>query len=328
MNEFIQQSMNNLLSPVILFFALGWIAAAVRSDLHLPEAMVRGISYYLMASIGLKGGIELSHEGWAPAVVFAMAAGILLGLVIPMIAFFILRWLGRLSAVDAANIAAHYGSVSAVTFLTASAFLTRQGVEYEGYAIAMMAVMELPAIATGLLLARFFEHGGNPSENGTPMTEIMREAIFNGSVVILVGGMIIGAVTGDKAVETVGPFFFNLFQGILSFFLLHMGIEASRRFADFRQVGRFLTGFGLVMPLIGGALGLLAGRLLGLSVGGTTLVAILGASASYIAVPAAMHIALPKANPTYSITLALGITFPFNVIVGIPLYFLIAQWLH
>ncbi|MFY9269770.1 MAG: sodium-dependent bicarbonate transport family permease [Candidatus Manganitrophaceae bacterium] len=328
MAEFLQNSISNLLSPVVLFFALGWMARVLKSDLDLPEEMVRGMSYYLMASIGLKGGIELAHEGWTLKVLFACLGGAFLGLILPVVAFAILRYLGKLNVMDAASIAAHYGSVSAVTFLTASAFLTRQGYTFEGYTITMMAVMESPAIAMGLLLARFFDPAHGESENGTPIGEIVREALFNGSVVVLVGAMVIGAVTGEHGAEAVGPFFFTLFKGVLCLFLLHMGIEAARRFAEFRQVGLFLTGFGIVMPLVGGAIGITLAWILGFSVGGTVLVAILGASASYIAVPAAMHIALPQANPSYSMTLALGITFPFNVIIGIPLYLLVAHWIH
>ncbi|MEO5656589.1 MAG: sodium-dependent bicarbonate transport family permease [Nitrospiria bacterium] len=313
---------------MILFFALGWIAVLAKARMELPEGMVLAMSYYLMAAIGLKGGIELAHEGWTVTVVLACLAGVLLGILLPIIAFAILRWGGGFSALDAAAIAAHYGSVSAVTFLTAATFLTREGYSYEGYTIAMMALMESPAIAVGLLLARLSDRRATQAEDGPPLREIVREALLNGSVILLVGGLVIGALTGEKAGETVGPFFFTLFQGVLCLFLLNMGIEAARRFADFREVGAFLTGFGLTMPLIGAACGLLSGRLLGFSEGGLLLVAILGASASYIAVPAAMRLALPQANPAYSMTLALGITFPFNVIVGIPLYFWIARLIH
>ncbi len=328
MAEFFQHSLNNLLSPMILFFVLGWTAVLAKARMDIPEELIRGMSYYLMAAIGLKGGIELAHEGWSLTVILACLAAVLLGVILPVIAFAILRFIGRFSALDAAAIAAHYGSVSAVTFLTAAAFLTRQGNEYEGFTIAMMAVMESPAIAVGLLLARFSDRESAPTENGVEVGEIIRESLFNGSVIVLMGSLVIGAVTGDIANEAVGPFFFTLFQGVLCLFLLHMGIAAARRFADFREVGMFLAGFGVVMPLIGAALGLLAGWLLGFSPGGITLVAILGASASYIAVPAAMHLALPQANPAYSMTLALGITFPFNVIVGIPLYFWAARLIH
>lgn len=328
MTEFLQNSISNLLSPVVLFFVLGWMSRVAKSDLDLPEAIVKGMSYYLMASIGLKGGIELTHEGWTLKVILACLGGALLGFVLPLIAFGVLRFLGKLNPIDSAAIAAHYGSVSAVTFLTASAFLTRQGYTFEGYTVTMMAVMESPAIATGLLLARLFGSSDAKAENGTPMTEIVREALLNGSVVILVGAMVIGALTGETGSEAVGPFFFAPFKGVLCLFLLHMGIEAARRFAEFRQVGLFLTGFGIVMPLIGASFGLLLAWLLDFSVGGTVLVAILGASASYIAVPAAMHIALPQANTSYSMTLALGITFPFNVVVGIPLYLFVARLIH
>ena len=324
MGEFIGHALDNLLSPVVLFFALGWASKLVKSDLDLPESMVRGMSYYLMASIGLKGGIELAKEGWTAQVIAACVGAGILSLVLAVVAFMALLYLGRIAVVDAAAIAAHYGSVSAVTFLTAAVFLTRQGYAYEGYTVAMMAVMESPAIAMGLLLARLFDTS-SPRETAAPIREIVREALFNGSVVILVGALMIGAVTGEAGAQSVGPFFFALFKGVLCLFLLHMGIEAARRFGDFRQVGGFLTAFGIVMPLVGAALGMALAWSLGLSVGGTVLVAILGASASYIAVPAAMHLALPRANLGYSMTLALGITFPFNVIVGIPLYLLVAN---
>ncbi len=326
--EFLQYSLDNLVSPMILFFVLGWLAVLAKARMELPEDMVHAMSYYLMAAIGLKGGIALAQEGWTVTVVLACLAGVLLGIVIPIIAFSILRWVGRFSAMDAAAIAAHYGSVSAVTFFTATTFLIRQGYSYEGYTIAMMAVMESPAIAIGLLLARFSDRTATHTGDGSSTREIIRESLFNGSVIVLMGGLFIGALTGDKASAVVGPFFFDLFQGVLCLFLLHMGVEAARRFSKFQEVGLFLTGFGLVMPLIGAAFGLLSGWLLGFSEGGIMLVAILGASASYIAVPAAMHLALPRANSAYSITLALGITFPFNVLVGIPLYFWIARLIH
>lgn len=327
MAEFFQHSLNNLLSPMILFFAMGWVAVLSKARMEIPEELIRGMSYYLMAAIGLKGGIELAKEGWTLTVILACLSAVFLGVILPVIAFMILRWLGRFSAMDAAAIAAHYGSVSAVTFLTAAAFLTRQGHVYEGYTIAMMAVMESPAIAIGLLLSRFSDGESSQNRSGAEMHEIVRESLFNGSVIVLMGSLLIGAVTGETAQETIGPFFFNLFQGVLCLFLLHMGIEAARRFAEFREVGMFLTGFGVVMPLIGATVGIMTGWLLGFSPGGMTLVAILGASASYIAVPAAMHLALPEANPAYSMTLALGITFPFNVLVGIPLYFWVARLL-
>lgn len=310
---------------MILFFVLGWASVTARARLEIPEEMVRAMSYYLMASIGLKGGIELAHEGWTGAVVMACLAAVFLSVLVPVLAFVILRWVGGLSGLDAASISAHYGSVSAVTFLTAAAFLTRQGYTYEGYTVAMMAVMESPAIAVGLILARFSPPPDRKEDEPASFAEILRESLLNGAVIVLVGALVIGAMTGDRAHEAVGPFFFTLFQGVLCLFLLHMGVEAARRFSEFREVGRFLTVFGLVMPIIGASLGLFIGWLLGLSEGGTTLIAILGASASYIAVPASMHLALPQANHSYAMTLALGITFPFNVIVGIPLYFWVAR---
>jgi hypothetical protein len=236
-----------------------------------------------------------------------------------------LRWLGRLSQADAAALAAHYGSVSAVTFIAATNFLKGLDQPYESYATAFLAVMESPAIVVGIVLGRRGAvDGGRIWGQATRMA--LREAVFGRSVLLLVGGLIIGAVCGQRGMANVEGFFVTPFQGVLSLFLLEMGLVAARRLEDFRKVGCFLLGFGVCAPLVHGVAGVMAGGVVGLSLGGTTLLAVLAASASYIAAPAAMRLSLPDANPTLYVTSALAITFPFNIIVGIPVYYAIARW--
>ncbi len=313
---------SNLLIPAVLFFALGFVAQGVKSDLKFPPELAKALSIYLLLGIGLKGGIEFSHAQFAEATQ-AVAAALVLGFSLPIIAYFILL-AGRLDKLNASAIAAHYGSVSAGTFLTAIAYLSAQDISYETYPVIMLAIMESPAIIVGLLLARFSRNGivrGDEDARENHMGELLRDAFTNGSVILLFGGMLIGYVVKPAALETITPFFSTLFMGALSLFLLEMGMEAGKRIGEFKRVGWFLVGFGVLMPLIGGAVGLLIGHFwLGFGMGGTVLVAVLGASASYIAVPPAMRLAIPEANPSYYLTLSLGVTFPFNVIVGIPLY--------
>ncbi|MCG6897555.1 MAG: sodium-dependent bicarbonate transport family permease [Thiocapsa sp.] len=325
---------SNLLIPAVLFFALGFIARLIKSDLRFPPDLAKILSIYLLVSIGLHGGVELARAdlGEALAAVFWAFA---LGLLLPVIGYGLLLATRRVDSLDAAAIAAHYGSVSAGTFLTAIAFLGSQGVDYERYPLIMLAVMESPAIVVGLLLATWSrgrlaaadpERVAARTERGNGgMAEILREAFTNGSVVLLVGSMLIGAIANPKAMESLHPFTTDIFMGMLCLFLLEMGMEAARRFGDFRRVGLVLGGFGVVMPLLGGLIGVMIGHsILGFGVGGTTLVAVLGASASYIAVPPAMRLAVPEANPSFYLTLSLGVTFPFNVVVGIPVYYHLA----
>ncbi|MBK1646460.1 sodium-dependent bicarbonate transport family permease [Thiocapsa imhoffii] len=331
---------SNLLIPAVLFFALGFFARLIKSDLRFPPDLAKILSIYLLVSIGLHGGMELANANLGEALV-AVIWALVLGLLLPVIGYALLIATRRVAPLDAAAIAAHYGSVSAGTFLTAIAFLGTQGVEYERYPLIMLAVMESPAIVVGLLLASWTRRravaGGSlrPADEGEPgnggLGEILREAFTNGSVVLLVGSMLIGAIANPNALEALDPFTADIFMGMLCLFLLEMGLEAGRRFGDFRRVGLILGGFGVVMPLIGGVIGLLVGHfMLGFSVGGTTLVAVLGASASYIAVPPAMRLAIPEANPSLYLTLSLGVTFPFNVVFGIPIYHhlavLLAGW--
>ena len=265
---------------------------------------------------------------FAPALT-AVAAAFGLGVLLPILAYAILRGLGRIDRLNASAIAAHYGSVSAGTFLTAVAFLDSVGVKYETYPVIMLAIMESPAILIGLVLAGMSrrETGAVNAREGVT-GNLVREAFTNGSIVLLFGSMLIGALATPNSVGKILPFFDSVFMGVLCLFLLDMGMEAARRLGDFRRVGVFLIGFGLAMPLLGAAAGLAVGHwLLGFGVGGTLLVAVLGASASYIAVPPAMRLAIPEANPSFYLTLSLGVTFPFNVVIGIPLYYSAAQWL-
>lgn len=318
---------SNLLSPMVLFFALGAVAVLVKSDLTVPREVTTGLALYLMMAIGFHGGAELSRAGLSPQVIGTVLTGAALGLVLAVVAFLILTRLGRLDPVNAGAIAAHYGSISAVTFATAISFLSRLGVPYQGHMVAVMALMEVPGVITGILLARAYAPAGEEltvSGNGS-LGSVLKEALLGGTVVLLLGSFAIGAITGEKGMGLLKPFVVDLFPGALSLFLLDMGLTAARRLDEFFRLGKFLTGFAIVMPLIGGILGLLASRLIGLSIGDATLLAVLAASASYIAAPAAARLALPRANPSLSITLALGVTFPFNILIGIPLYYTLAR---
>ncbi|MBI2779121.1 MAG: sodium-dependent bicarbonate transport family permease [Gammaproteobacteria bacterium] len=327
--------LSNLLIPAVLFFALGFFAQVIRSDLKFPPDLAKALSIYLLLGIGLHGGIELAKADFGAAV-DAVVAALALGFLLPLLAYAILRWLGRIDPLNSSAIAAHYGSVSAGTFLTALAFLEVQNVAHETYPIIMLAIMESPAIIIGLLLAKFSRTGMEAQPNDVQgnggghsvMRELLRDAFTNGSVILLLGAIVVGVVATPPSLQKIMPFYDQIFMGVLSLFLLEMGMEAAKRIGEFRKVGMFLVGFGIIMPLIGAAIGLLVGHaILGFSVGGVTLVAVLAASASYIAVPPAMRLAIPEANPSFYLTLSLGVTFPFNVIFGIPLYYELAQWL-
>lgn len=308
---------------MVLCFVLGGLAALAGSDLDLPDALGRSMALYLMFAIGFKGGHALDHSGIGMAVVAGLALAAALSFFLPFLAYGLLRLTAALGRVDAAAVAAHYGSVSVVTFITAVEFLDYLDVPFEGYLVAMMAVMETPAILTGLWLARRGEPGGT-----TPglSRHLMREIFLNASIVLLVGGFLIGLATGGRGMTLIKPFVVDLFNGVLCLFLLDMGLVAARQA---RRSGRALRPsvilFGLAMPLVGAAAGLASATLLGLGLGGTLLLAVLAASASYIAVPAAMRLALPEANPAVYVTLALVITFPFNIVFGIPLYYWAAR---
>ncbi len=331
-------ALSNLLIPAVLFFALGLFARAIKSDLRVPPDLAKVLSIYLLMAIGLHGGYALGKADLATAFNSVLWA-IILGFALPLIGYGLLLVTRKVDRMNAAAIAAHYGSVSAGTFLTAIAYLDNLGISYESYPVIMLAVMESPAIIVGLLLASWSRqrmgitaNGGGAAvmqqggmDNGQ-LGSLLHEAFTNGSVILLIGSMIIGAVAAPVSMEKLSPFIDDIFMGVLCLFLFEMGMEAARRIREFRKVGVVLLMFGIVMPLIGGAIGLVVGgQILAMSVGGTLLVGVLGASASYIAVPPAMRLAVPEANPSFYLTLSLGITFPFNVIIGIPLYHALAE---
>ena len=326
-------NLSNLLVPAVLFFALGFLARVVRSDLRFPPDLAKLLSIYLLVAIGIHGGMELARADLITAL-NAVVWAIVLGISLPLLGYAVLVASRKVDALNAAAIAAHYGSVSAGTFLTAIAYLRGAGVEFESYPVIMLAVMESPAIIAGLLLASRARRRSGNENNGADdpaahdRGSLLRESFTNGSVVLLIGSMAIGAIAAPKALKAIEPFVSDIFMGMLCLFLLEMGMEAARRIEEFRRVGMALAAFGILMPLVSAVIGIAIGHYaLGFGVGGTTLVAVLAASASYIAVPPAMRLAVPEANPSLYLTLSLGITFPFNVVVGIPLYHRLATLL-
>lgn len=301
-------------SPVVLFFVLGLLAAFARSDLAIPEALAKGMSLYLMAAIGLKGGVAVSKSGIDATVLAALGAGIAASFLLPFLANFLLRSFGRLDRTNAGAVAAHYGSVSVVTFVTAVEILEARGQPPGGYMVAVMAAMETPAILTGLLLAR-----GLGSAGGQRTGEMLHEVFLNASVVLLLGAFAIGMIAGVQGFAEVSPFFEAGFKGVLCLFLLDMGLIAARRVMDARAVTWRLAAIAIALPLVNGIIGTALGTLIGLDVGSSAAFGVLCASASYIAVPAAMRLALPEADPGIYLTMSLSITFPFNVLVNIGL---------
>jgi uncharacterized protein len=309
-------ALDTLLSPVILFFVLGVIAATARSDLSVPEPIAKGMSLYLMAAIGLKGGVQVSAAGASVEMAAVSIAGMLLSFALPFIAFVLLTSFGRLDRLNAGAVAAHYGSVSIVTFVTANEALTRSGAEPAGYLVAVLALMETPAILTGLLLA---QRGTTPAP-GAPGGHLWREVFLNGSVVLLLGAFAVGLIIGQEKYEAIRPVFTTGFSGILCLFLLDMGLIAVRRLRESRAMTWRLGVLGVAFPLINGGIGLMVAGALGLDAGTAAAFAILAASASYIAVPAAMRMAMPQADPGIYLSMSLAVTFPFNIVVGIPLF--------
>jgi hypothetical protein len=322
LSDVLSLAAQNLLSPMVLFFVLGLLAALAKSDLVVPEAIAKGIALYLMMAIGFKGGVQVAASGADLRMAGTIFGGIVLSMIIPVIAFFILRVTSSLSAIDAAATAAHYGSISIVTFIAGTQALQAMGLAYEGYLVAVAASMEAPAIVVALLLVRRYSR----SAEDEPLGRVLREVAGNPSIVMLVGAFVIGWITGARGNEMIKPFIGDLFLGVLCLFLLDMGLVAGR---GMREGRRYLTApviaFALYMPLISAALTLPLCLMVGLSVGGSALLITLAASASYIAVPAAMRLALPEANPSIYVTLSLGVTFPFNLMLGIPIYVWIAQ---
>jgi hypothetical protein len=303
-----------------LAFALGVLARVLKSELSIPKDLYASLALYLLFALGLRGGVELS-EAHLSAIAVPAATTVLLGVITPVIAFVVLRRLGRFSLSDSAGIAAHYGSVSAVTFIAAQQFVAAAGAPAEGFMATLLALLESPGIHVGLALG-----GGGGSPFGD-VSRTLRELLTSRTMILLVGGLVIGCLTGKHGYEPVRPFFEGGFKGALTIFLLEMGLTAGSRLGDLRKVGPFLLAFGVLLPLVHGALGVALGRLAGLSVGGSTVLGAMAASASYIAAPPAVRMNLPDANPTYSLTAALVVTFPFNLVAGIPVYFQIARLL-
>lgn len=309
---------SNLTNPTLLFFLLGIIATIVRSDLKIPASSSKFISLYLLFAIGFKGGQELAHSEFTSEIGYSILFGLLLSSVIPLYTFFILK--RKLSMSDAGAVAAAYGSVSAVTFVSAVAFLESQKVAFGGHMVAVMAFMESPAIIVGVILMNRFD---KESSKDTSILSIAKHSFTNGSVLLILGSLVIGLIADTKQAEGIKPFATDIFKGFLAIFLLEMGMVTARRFAAFRKYGLFLSAFAILVPAFNGCVVAFASSLVTQDIGNRFIFAILAASASYIAVPAAMRLAAPKADPGLYIPMALGLTFPFNITVGMPIYYVI-----
>ena len=308
------------LDPVIWFFALGIIAGLAKSDLRIPPAIYDLLSMLLLLTIGLKGGVELANSsfaGLAPQILAVLA----MGFVFPLLLFPIARVGARFARADAASLAAHYGSVSVATFAVGVSFLAERDISYDSQLPLFVVLLEVPAIIVGIMLARQLHLGGR-------VGKLMHEIFLGKSIVLLIGGLLIGWAAGPVGIQGIAPLFFDLFKGVLALFLLEMGLIAARQARVLRECGLYVAAFGLLVPVPLAIIGTFVGWSIGLSPGGTTLLAVLAGSASYIAAPAAIRVAVPEANPSISLTASLGVTFPFNVFVGVPLYYAFANMLH
>ena len=318
-----------MIDVVVLFFLLGLLARLVKSDLALPGVLYETLSIYLLLAIGLKGGVELSKQS-LDTVIPQMLFCLVMGLLIPLLLYPVLRRLVGLNGFDAASVAAHYGSVSVVTFAVASAYLAHRNIEFEAHAALWVALLEAPGIVAGIALARWSEKkqaGATGAKTGIAWGALAHDVFLGKSVFLLVGGLAIGTLMGEAGTAPIAPLFTVLFKGVLALFLLELGLVAGGRLGELKRYGIKLVAFALLAPLALAVLGAIGGKVLGLSTGGIAIMAALAASASYIAAPTAMRIAVPQANAALSITAALGITFPFNVLLGIPLYLKLAQYL-
>jgi len=319
----------NLLSPIVLAFLLGIVTKLIKSEFSLPKDLYSSLSIYLLLALGLKGGVELS-ESSVQAIALPALVTFALGCITPISAYFLLRKLGRFGEIDAAGMAAHYGSVSAVTFIAATQFVTAMGATAEGFMPTLLTLLESPGIHIALAIgalkrAKIHRAAGKTDLNTT--AAIFHEILTARSMVLLVGGLAVGFLMGAHRYEPIRPFFESGFKGALVLFLLEMGIVAATRFADLKRVGLRLIGLGILIPIIHGVLGVILGHWAGLSIGGATVLGTMAASASYIAAPPAVRMTLPEANPTYYLTASLAVTFPFNLVVGIPLYYQLAAWI-
>jgi hypothetical protein len=313
--------LENLTNPALLFFLLGVIAVKLKSDLEIPPNSSKFISLYLLFSIGFKGGQELAHSHFTLEIVWSVVFGVLIATIIPIYSFFILR--KKFNIFDSGAIAAAYGSVSAVTFVTAASFLEIQNLKFSGHMVAVMALMEAPAIIIGVILIRMFD---KKQETKTSLASLIKHSFTNGSVLLILGSLIIGMLASDEQALGIKPFTNDLFKGFLAIFLLDMGIVSGRKLNDFVKSGWFAVVFALVIPLFNGCLIAIVSQLITNDIGNRFILAILAASASYIAVPAAMKIAVPKANPGLFLPMALAITFPFNITLGMPIYLSIIMY--
>lgn len=313
----------NLSNPTILFFILGFIAIWVKSDLQIPDSSVKFISLYLLLSIGFKGGQELSHSGITGEIVYTLIFALLLALVVPLYVFYLARL--RLNVYDSSAVAASYGSVSAVTFVSCISFLEYQGMKSGGHMVAVMALMEAPAIVMGFTLLNLNKGNENADSNKKSLGTVLKHAFTNGSVLIIFGSLFIGLITDAKQAEGIRPFTNDIFKGFLAIFLLEMGMTTARRMGAIRNYGWFVALLGVGIPLFNGCAVAMMSHLITDDIANRLVLSVLAASASYIAVPAAMRIAVPKADPGLYIPMALGITFPLNITIGMPLYFLIVQ---
>lgn len=325
--EFIALIQQNLLTPPILFFALGIMAGVIKSDLEVPESISRYLSIYLMMAIGFKGGVAIANTpDLNGEVIYTALAGIAFGFLQPFLGYALLRWTARIDAATAAAVAAHYGSISMVTFATATAFLDVNAIVYAGYIVAVLALMEAPAIISGLFIA----HRAAPETcvHDQEEKKLMREIFTNGAILLLFGAFIIGWITGQPGMDKVSGFFIDPFQGFLCLFLMDMGLLVARNLQHLKSFSWPLVAFGIYMPLIGSCIGLALSDIIGLDKGTGFLFTVLCASASYIAVPAAMRLALPEAKTAIYVPMSLAITFPFNIVLGIPIYFAMISYVY
>ncbi|MEM7672015.1 MAG: sodium-dependent bicarbonate transport family permease [Verrucomicrobiota bacterium] len=313
---------SNLVSPPVVLFMVGILAAISRSDLRIPKDVYQIMTIYLLLVIGVKGGIAMGSTSLS-VIFLPMGATLAMGVAIPLSVFLVTRKVMKMSVEDSAALGAHYGSVSAVTFMACLAFLDAQGISYEGFMPAVMAAMEIPAILVGVFLAKYFKR-----QAGVSNKETIRELLSSKSILLLVGGLVAGALASKETVEVLNKSLIPPFYGVLTIFLLEMGMIAGQRIEDVRRAGKPLLIFGLLAPVVQGTVAMLLAYLIGMSQGGAVIFAILCASASYIAAPAAVRAAIPAANPAYYVASSLGITFPFNLIFGIPLFFIISNLLY
>lgn len=316
-----QVLLSNLTNPTLLFFVLGIIATRVKSDLEIPESSSKFISLYLLFAIGFKGGQELSHSGFNSEIVYSLLFGLALSSLIPLYTFFILK--RKLSVSDAGAVASSYGSVSAVTFVSAISFLEIQKLTSGGHMVAVMAFMEFPAIIVGVILMMHFDKEKTDKKGN--IKSLIHHAFTNGSVLMILGSLFIGLIADTKQAEGIKPFTTDIFKGFLAIFLLEMGMVTAKRFATFRKYGGFVTVFAIIIPAINGCIVAYFSQFISNDPGNRFIFSVLAASASYIAVPAAMRLAAPKADPGLYIPMALGVTFPFNITLGMPLYFLMVN---